>query len=143
MKKLVVMWAVVLFSLTAKSELLVYNHLNFEYTNFIYDVCDELGIKETIYVIETNVDVDGFVRRIDSGYVVFVNRNSICKKETIAHELVHVKQDLKKQWDINNGTRRLTLSGIEYVSKKAKEIEKEANEVGKQLYRKYGRITRN
>lgn len=133
MKKLMIILGLFL-SFAASAKPLVYNHVDFKYTPFVYSVCEELGIEnQTIGVIESPNGMAGFIKQTEYGFVIYIDSNRMDRFEIIAHELYHVYQHLNGEWDINNPT---TLNG-RHVSKDARQVEKDARINGKILSKRW------
>jgi len=144
MKKL---FLIILFSVSTivGAQNLISNKLNFRYTPFIEAVCEELGIDdEEFYVLAVCMEpnIHGYTQKTAHGmYIISININSeesIYK--TLAHELVHVKQDISGEWDINNPTTIFRGGYYKYISIEAKAIELTTRGCADKLYRKFYRL---
>jgi hypothetical protein len=138
MRKLLVGIVMLLWLHPSNGENLIYNHVNFRYTPPVQRMMKELGLEGlTINIHRTSKPVRGFIS-LDGvgGFIVFVNSAEGNVLETIAHELVHIRQHVDGRWDINNPTVRVTKHGNMYVSPEARAIEMEANKLGRKLYYK-------
>lgn len=116
-----------LVSLVGQAHGVVYNSIGFQYTPFIQAVCTELEISTDIYVLPTDKPVNGFVTKNGfGGYIIFVNNTSEADesiKLIIAHELLHISDDIKVVWDIDTPTTIVANSITRYTSGNARALE--------------------
>src|SRR5690554_710694 len=136
--------AMVLVSLTGQAQGLVYNSIGFQHTPFIYAVCAELEISADIYVLPTDKPVNGFVIKNGfGGYVIFVNNTSTADepiKLILAHELLHISDDIKGVWDIDTPTTIVANSITRYTSDNARALEFRVKKESRKLYWKYRKL---
>lgn len=136
--------AMVLISLIGKAQGLIYNSIGFEYTPFVQAVCAELEINADLYIIATDKPVNGFVTKNGfGGYIIFVNNTSKADEPIrliIAHELLHISDDLKGVWDIDTPTTIIASSKTKYTSDKAKELEYRVKKESKKIYWKFRKL---
>lgn len=136
--------AMVLISLTGKAQGLIYNSIGFEYTPFVQAVCAELEINADIYILPTDKPVNGFVAKNGfGGYIIFVNNTSKADKPIrfiLAHELVHISDDLKGIWDIERHTMVANSYTNKYVCRESEQLEKRVNKEAKKIYWKFRKL---
>lgn len=132
-----------LVSLTGQAQGVIYNSIGFQYTPFIQAVCTELEISADIYVLPTDKPVNGFVTKNGfGGYIIFVNNTSEADesiKLIIAHELLHISDDIKGVWDIDTPTT-IVANSIRYTSDNARALELRVKEESKKLYWKFRKL---
>ena len=133
--------AMALISLAGQAQGVVYNSIGFQYTPFIQAVCTELEISADIYVVPTDKPVNGFVTKNGfGGYIIFVNNTSEADesiKLIIAHELLHISDDIKGVWDIDTPTTIVANSITRYTSDNARALELRVKKESKKLYWKF------
>lgn len=144
MKTILTIIAMALVSLVGQAQGVIYNSIGFQYTPFIQAVCNELEINTDIYVLPTNKPVNGFVTKNGfGGYVIFVNNTSEADesiKLIIAHELLHISDDIKGVWDIDIPTTIVANSITRYISDDARAIELRVKKESKKLYWKFRKL---
>lgn len=140
MKKILLILAISLTTVMSNGGPLVYNSIGFEYTPFIYAVASELEIEADIYILETDKPVSGMVIKNGfGGYVIFINKSmEVPVKEILAHELIHISDDIKGVWDLSVPTTIVGCS-IKYTSPEAKDVERRVRKESRILYWKHRR----
>ena len=122
----------------------IYNYIGFKHTSYIQALCTELSIENTIYVLPTNLPIEGYaVKNGFGGYIIFINTsrvNYFGLRDVLAHELCHVRDDILGVWDLENPTITVTPTRNIYVSEEAKQVELRVKKEGRLLSRKLRKI---
>ena len=95
-------------------------------------------------MVPTNKPVNGFVAKNGfGGYIIFVNNTSEADesiKLIIAHELLHISDDIKGVWNIDTPTTIVANSITKYTSDNARTIELRVKKESKKLYWKFRKL---
>ena len=143
MKNIIVTLAVIIATITTYGQTVI-NFNKYNITGYTEQVCTEVGLEEATVVVRTmpmtykNVKAV-VVRESINNYSIYTAAGSTLHDvlKAIAHELVHIKQDIEGKLDVNKGTTKLDAQGnAVYVSKVARKLEKEARTLGGAAYTK-------
>lgn len=142
MKRLLIISIMLLFPFfISMSQNLIYNSINFKYTDFVRQCCLEMEISgQKIYITYADMDVVAYIDKTFA-YIIYINSSTKEDvRDILAHEIVHIKQDIDGRWDIKVPTTKITSFGERYTSTSAKNIEHEAIRVGKKMCKKVKRF---
>lgn len=125
----------ILMSVNLKAQL-VRSSIGYDYTPYVYAVCNELNINSDITIGFTTLNVQAYTFKKGNRYFIFVNNSIGPYWNIIAHELIHVWQDQNNMFDINKGTTIIGAFNDRIINKN---IETQARELSKKIkwhYRK-------
>lgn len=144
MKKILLIMLISCQAIAAHSETLI-NGTIYNLDNYVQDICIELSISDSIVIHIARISKDYSIpacmcKTGANRYTIYISYASSYNKilEMIAHELVHVKQDVLGKFDATKGTLSIMLNGeLKYRNDISRAIEKEAWVIGAAIYKKY------
>ena len=129
-----------LFISPSNQKPLIHNGLDYEFSPFIYRAGDLLQIHDcSIYIFRTTANLEAFsVKGTDNKYFIFVNTALFEWSNTrlvLAHELVHISDDIHGRWLLTKPTTIIGNGYRKYVSKEAQELERSVERRSKEIYK--------